>query len=304
MFDTVTRRKLLQGSLVVAAGALAGGMAGRTRIVTAAEAAAQDSKPPTPAGLRRSHLGLCTYLVGAKMDLPTLIDVCEKSGMEGVELRTEHAHKVEPSLDAAGRAKVKEVFSKTKVRLYSLGSICEFHSTKPDDVKKQIETAKSFVQLASDLGAWGVKVRPNGLAKDVPEEQTLKQIGESIADVAEFGKSKNVVVVMEMHGSGTAEPPRCAKIMEFCKHPNAGLCWNSNGNDVKSGSVKESFELCKAWIRHAHVKDVDKGYPFEEFFKLLKGIDFTGYAMLECSAKGDPVEFLKACRARWEKMAG
>jgi sugar phosphate isomerase/epimerase len=77
---------------------------------------------------------------------------------------------------------------------------------------------------------------------------------------------------------------------------------------VKNGSVKESFDLCKAWIRHAHVKDVGvkssgKGYPFEEFFTLLKGINYTGFSLIEDSAPGDPVEFLKACRARWEKMA-
>ncbi len=42
--------------------------------------------------------GLVTYLWGKDMDLATLIDACEKSQLGGVELRTEHAHGVEPSL--------------------------------------------------------------------------------------------------------------------------------------------------------------------------------------------------------------
>jgi len=44
------------------------------------------------------RLGLVTYLWGKDFDLPTLLDVCEKSGALGVEVRTEHAHGVEPSL--------------------------------------------------------------------------------------------------------------------------------------------------------------------------------------------------------------
>jgi len=122
-------------------------------------------------------------MVCAKMDLPTVIKCCEDSGMEGVELRSTHKHGVEPTLDAAGREKVKEAFAKTKVKLVALGSACEFHSPKPEVVKKNIESTGQFVQLAADLGAWGVKVRPNGLRKDVPEDTTLRQIAGAFAEL-------------------------------------------------------------------------------------------------------------------------
>lgn len=35
-----------------------------------------------------------TYLVGAKSAVPTLIDLCKKIGVAGVDLRTTHAHGV------------------------------------------------------------------------------------------------------------------------------------------------------------------------------------------------------------------
>jgi sugar phosphate isomerase/epimerase len=249
------------------------------------------------------HIGTVTYMLGAKMDLATLIDVCEKGGMEGVELRTTHAHGVEPSLDAEGRAKVKAQFAGTKVRLVALGSVCEFHSPDPAAVKKNIDICRQFVQLAADVGAWGVKVRPNGLPKDVPQEKTLRQIGESVRQCAEFAKDMGIAIVLEMHGGGTSDPARMARVMEFCNHPSAGLAWNSNGGDVKNGSVRESFDLCKAWIRHAHVTNLGGSYPWAELFSLLKGINYTGYTMLECSAEGDVVEFLKGRRAVWERLA-
>ena len=53
-------------------------------------------------------LGLCTYLWGQDWDLPTLIANCEKTGFLGVELRTQHAHKVETNLNAAQRTEVKK----------------------------------------------------------------------------------------------------------------------------------------------------------------------------------------------------
>jgi sugar phosphate isomerase/epimerase len=249
------------------------------------------------------HFGTVTYMVGAKMDLPTLIDTCEKAGLEGVELRTTHKHGVEPSLDAAGRAKVKEAFAKTKVRLVALGTTCEFHDPKPEVVKKNIEQAKEFVTLAADVGAWGIKVRPNGLPKGVPVEQTLKQIGEAVAECGAFAQEKKIAVVVEMHGGGTSDPPNMAKIMEARRHPAVGLCWNSNGGDVKDQSVRANFDLCKAWIRHCHIRSLlVNDYPWKELFDLLKGIGYTGYTMLESDTKDDPVAFLRAQREAWEKL--
>ena len=296
MFDPLTRRRLLCRSVALAAGAATAGLARSARLATAAEAAAAPDKP-------RIRFGTVTYMLAAKMDLPTLIDVCEKGGVEGVELRTTHAHGVEPSLDAEGRAKVKERFARSKVRLAVLGSVCEFHSPDAAAVKKNIETCNKFVQLAADVGAWGVKVRPNGLVKDVPEDRTLRQIGASLRECGEVAKDKGIALVVECHGGGTAELPRMAKIMECCKHPSVGLCWNSNGTDVKNGSIREGFDLCKAWIRHAHVTNLAGNYPWAELFTLLKGIHYAGYTLLETDTKGDVVEFLRDRRAAWEKMA-
>lgn len=285
-----SRRGFLRKALALSAAA---GLA--PRLVGAAEPA--DNKP-------RIHIGTVTYMVAAQMDLPTLIRACEDSGMEGVELRTTHKHGVEPSLDAAGRARVKEAFAKTKVRLVALGSVCEYHSPKPEVVKKNIETTGAFVQLAADVGAWGVKVRPNGLPKEVPEDKTLRQIAGALKECGPFAHEKGVKIVVECHGSGTSAPARMAKIMEYCAHPAVGICWNSNSDDVdKAGSVKWSFELLKPWLWHAHIKDCGTGYPFKELFDLLKSIGYNGYTMFETSCKGDPVDFLKERRAAWEKLA-
>ncbi|MBE3069042.1 MAG: sugar phosphate isomerase/epimerase [Planctomycetes bacterium] len=300
MAACVSRRDFVRTGLA-AAGALAAAASALPRAAWAAHGAPAEA--PAEAA-PKMHVGLVTYLVGAKMDLDTLIDVCEKSGMEGVELRSTHAHGVEPSLDAAGRAKVKERFARTKVRCYALGSACEYHSPKPEEVKKNIDLTKEFVKLAADLGCWGVKVRPNGLPKGVDEDATLRQIAAAVRECAEFAGERGLTVMVECHGGETQRPDRMAKIMEYCKHPAAALCWNCNGIDVQDGSIAKYFKMCEPWIRHVHIQTITGGgYPWKELFDLLKAARFSHYTMIETDSKGaDPVAFLRAQRAAWEQL--
>src|SRR5437867_8640271 len=108
------------------------------------------------------HLGAVTYNVLKDWDLETIIKNLEAAGFEAVELRTEHKHGVEPSIGAQERERVKARFERSKVRLLSFGSTCEFQSPDAAERRKQIETGKRWIELAHDTGAWGVKVRPNG----------------------------------------------------------------------------------------------------------------------------------------------
>ena len=60
------------------------------------------------------------------MDLETAIRTLEATGLTAIELRTGHKHGVEPGLSPAGRARVRERFQRSKVRLVSYGTTCEF----------------------------------------------------------------------------------------------------------------------------------------------------------------------------------
>jgi len=293
--NALTRRTFLHTG-AAAAGAAAAGALARPR---AAQAAEDLAKP-------RMHLGLVTYMVGAKMTLPTLIETCEASGMEGVELRSTHAHGVEPNISKARRREVVAMFADSPVRLYALGSACEYHSPDPKVVAKHIDQTKRFADLAADLGCWGVKIRPNGLPKDVPEEKTLAQIAEAIRTCAEYAGPRKVMLFIECHGRGTSRPDRMASIIKQVDHPWACLCWNCNGVDVENGSIRRYFKLCEPYIQHVHIHTLtEKGYPWEELFRLLKAADFRHFTMIETHYKGDdPVAFLKAQRTEWERLVG
>lgn len=251
------------------------------------------------------RLGLVTYQLAKDWDLETIIANCRETGWEAVELRTEHAHGVEPELDQEGRRRVRSLFDGSGVRLLSFGSICEFHSPDPEEVRRHIERAKAFVDLAADVGAVGVKVRPNGLAtaQGVPEAETLKQIGESLRECGEAASQKGVEIWLEVHGKETSEPHRIRTIMEHCGHPAVGVTWNCNPPDIKNGSIKESYDLLEPWVRVFHIQELwNPAYPWMELFETALSRGFQGYALAEIPESAEPIRLMRYYKALFEKM--
>jgi len=247
-------------------------------------------------------LGAVTYQVFQNMDLDTVIRACEATGFDAVELRTTHKHGVEPSLSAADRERVKARFEHSKVRLLSYGTTCEFQNADPAERRKQIDLAKQFVELAHDTGAWGVKVRPNGLAKGVPRETTIQNIAAGLKEVGDHGSGFGVEIWLEVHGAETQVPTAAAEIMRATNHKNVGLCWNSNPTDVVNGSVKQSFDLLRPWLKSCHINELTSGYPYKELFTLMRQSKYDRWTLCECAESKEPERFLRYYRALWREL--
>ncbi|MGH9843490.1 MAG: sugar phosphate isomerase/epimerase family protein, partial [Blastocatellia bacterium] len=198
------------------------------------------------------------------------------------------------------RVEVKQRFADTKVRLLSLGTVCEFHSPDPAVVRKNIDECKRFVELAHDIGALGVKIRPNGIPKEAPESQTIAQIGASLRECGEAAKSSGVEIWAEVHGKDSSHPARMAKMMQAADHPQVGICWNSNPEDVTDGSVKQSFALLKPWLLNAHINELWKPeYPWRELFGLMRAAGYNRYCLAEIPETSDPVRLMRYYRGLW-----
>ncbi len=248
-------------------------------------------------------LGAVTYNVLKDWDVETIIRNLEASGFEAVELRTGHKHGVEPSLGVEERSKVKERFARSKVRLLSLGSTCEFHSADPAIRRNNIEEGKRFVDLARDIGALGVKVRPNGFPAGVSRDETIRNIGLSLKELGDYAHVRGIEIWLEVHGAETQVPPVCAAIMKATDHASVGLCWNSNPTDIVNGSVRQSFDLLRPWIRNAHINELaDDRYPWRELFTLLRASGYDRYTLCECQESKEPERFLRWYRALWREL--
>ncbi len=256
------------------------------------------------------RLGLVTYNIAAQWDLPTLLRICKSVGISPVELRTTHKHGVEPSLSKAQRQDVRKQFEDAGVEIWGCGTTCEFQSPDFKVVEKNIQMCREFIDLASDLGAKGVKVRPNGLPRDVPVEKTLEQIGKAIATCGKAASDKGLEIWMEVHGAGTQNPPNARRIMEVADSPNVGCTWNSNPTDVKNGSVAESFKMLRPWIKSCHInelyKDSTKAYPYRELFRLFRETGYDRVTLCEVAktppdaASGE--DLLRYYKALWMEL--
>jgi hypothetical protein len=308
----MSRRGFLQATGAAGAGALVAGLSTRALAAKKPKAPAEPAaeKAPDPNG-PKFRLGIVTYNIAATWDLPTILKVLPAAGVRLVEFRTTHKHGVEPSLSKEQRQTVKKQCADAGVTIWGSGTVCEFHSANPAEVQKNIETCKQFIDLVKDLGGNGVKVRPNGLRKDVPPEQTLEQIGKALIPCGQAAADAGLQVYVEIHGKETANCAMMKKVMEACGHPKVGLCWNSNASDVVKGSVAENFQLVRPWLMSCHInelwKDATGEYPYRELFRLMRETAYDKVTLCEVGkVSPDPVmgeEILRYYKAMWTELS-
>jgi sugar phosphate isomerase/epimerase len=253
------------------------------------------------------HLGLVTYNLARDWDLETLLARCEEAGLEGVELRTTHAHGVEPSLGPEERRRVRARFAGTPVRLVGLGTTCEYHALDPAEVEANVRMTMAFVDLAADLGCPGVKVRPNGDQEKagVPRAATLRQIGRALYRCGEYAARRGVEIRLEMHGSVAAAVDIAAILEAAEHHPAVRVCWNCNPVDVRDGSIADDFALLRGQIGLVHIQELwNPAYPWAELFRLLRESGYDGFCLAEIPPSPDPVRLLRYYRALFWALAG
>jgi sugar phosphate isomerase/epimerase len=242
------------------------------------------------------QFGLVTYLWAQYWDLPTIITNCEKAGYGGVELRTQHAHGVEISLNATQRADVKKRFANSSVKCIGYGANFEYHSPDPVKLRENIDQTKEYIKLCSDIGATGIKVKPNDLPAKVPPEKTISQIAASLNEIGKFAKDYGQLVRVEVHGQKTQEIPVMKAIFEQVTEPDVKICWNCNDQDLLPPGLEANFNSVKKWFGDTvHIRELNDGnYPYQQLFDLFRSINYKGWILLE--ARTEPADIVAAMK--------
>ena len=288
-----TRRTFLKSAALAAA------------TVSFAEAAEAKKQPTFITGKPKMKLGTVTYNLAKDWDVPTIIKNCTETKFEGVELRTTHKHGVEVNLSKEQRAEVKKRFADSPVELMGLGSAFDYHTPDQQKLRADIAATKEYIVLAHDVGATGVKVRPNGLPKGVPKEKTLEQIGKSLRELGEFSAQHGQQIRLEVHGSETQFPPHIKTIMDVADHKQVGVCWNSNQADLDGEGFDHNFNLLKNKIFTVHMRDLylDE-YPFRKLMSGLNQMGYAGYCLAEIPETNDPIRVMRYYRSLWLAYQG
>lgn len=283
MDNTLSRRNFIQRGVV-------GGIALAT--INPFTSWAKLGKPVQPL----LRLGLVTYQWGKDWDLPTLIANCVQSGIHGVELRTGHAHGVETHLSATERMEVKKMFAASPVTVIGYGANFEYHNPDPEKLRLNIQQTKEYVILCNDIGATGIKVKPNDLPEGIAKKKTIAQIAASLNEVGKFASDYGQLVRVEVHGNKTQEIPNMKAIFEQVTEKNVKICWNCNDQDLLPPGLEGNFNSVKRWFGDTvHVREFNAGdYPYQQLFNLFAGINYKGWMLLE--ARTEPEDKIAALK--------
>ncbi len=250
-------------------------------------------------------MGFVTYLWGQDWDLPTLISNCEKSGLLGIELRVDHAHKVEINLTPAQRAEVKKRFDDSPTVCVGYGANYEYHNPDPVQLKKNIDGTKEYIKLCKDIGATGIKVKPNGIPANVPREKTIAQIATALNECGRFAQDYGQLVRVECHGNVSQEIPNMKAIFEQVTEKNVKMCWNCNDQDLLPPGLEANFNSVKKYFGDTvHIRELNEGnYPYQELFNLFTGMKYKGWILLEARTEPkDKVVAMKEQLALFNQM--
>ncbi len=248
----------------------------------------------SPAKKTRMKMGLVTYLWGKDWDVPTIIKNCSAASILGVELRTEHAHGVEPSLSDSERAEVKKKFADSPVKIVGLGTNQQYDFVEPDKLKESIKKTAEYIKLAHDIGGTGVKVKPNAFHPGIPHEKTIEQIGRSLNEVGKIAGDYGQKIRLEVHGNETQELPNIKAIMDVADNKSVVVCWNCNDEDLLGGGLEYNFNLVKNRLGDTvHVREMNIGnYPYQDLMTLFVKMNYDGWILLEC--RTDPSDKVNA----------
>ncbi|MGH2352558.1 MAG: sugar phosphate isomerase/epimerase family protein [Chloroflexota bacterium] len=244
------------------------------------------------------RLSLLTYNMAKNWDLPRIVDFARLGGFAGVEFRAEasHKHGVELEASAQARRDARQRIEDAYLEVACIGLSSRFDT--PDAAKRRevVERTKRYVELAADVGCRRLRVFGNDMPKagvdgdePPPRETVAHYVGDALRELAEFAEPHRVDILLEMHGQfnywGFARPA-----VEHAAHPGVGIVYNCDTRDLVAGSVASTYNRVRHLIRHVHMHEFTRGFPYPELFGLLQRDGYDGYLSSELGQETPPPE--------------
>ncbi len=273
---------------------------------SAAVAAAGISLSDTLAAINKKKPLLAFSTLGTpKWDFDAILGNAAASGYQGIEIRgildqmdlplCPEFRTPENIRESAAKARKKGV------RIVGLGASARLHIADPKLREENLDEAKRFIDLASQLDCPYVRVFPNNLPKDQDREQTIQLIIDGLKTLADYARKTKVKVLLESHGE-VVEKDLLLRIMKASEHPHVGLIWDIfNMWSVTKEAPSEVYAALKKYIVHVHVKDavredgkwryvqVGKGEaPLKEALGALVEGGYKGYYTFEWEKRWHP----------------
>jgi sugar phosphate isomerase/epimerase len=217
----------------------------------------------------------------------------QKFGVYGIEPWSPHFE----SLDPAYLTELATAFKTASLKVVNIP--CDV-SVKlcgtPGERDKALATYHQWVDAAVTVDSPSIRVHcPAG-----PDPADIACAVAGLKALAEYGKSKNIVINLENDEPGPEDPARVVKVIEAAATPylralpdfcNSMLIHNDQ--DYNARSLADLFPHA---YNISHVKDVEfsDGKPYrvdlDRIFAIAKKAHYRGYFSMESESAGDPYD--------------
>ena len=149
-----------------------------------------------------------------------------------------------------------KLMKEKSLRFINLGASANLHFAEGAEREKNLEEARSFIDLAAKINCPYIRVFPNNFPKDQDKNTTMTLIAKGLSHLGNYAKDKKVMVLMETHGE-VVMMNDIEKIMQLASNSNVGLVWDvANMWSVTKEPPVDVFQKLKKYIHHTHIKDL------------------------------------------------
>jgi sugar phosphate isomerase/epimerase len=251
---------------------------------------------------------LNTYQTAQDWELERIIEICQKTGYEGIEFLQDfrQRHRLEADAPVETVLEVKAKMQQAGLIVSSLTSCCHFHDLEAAVRRRSIDQVKRVIDQAAAIGCDHVRV----LGDRVPEEEAgretvLTHVASALQELGSYARPKEIAVSIEAHGSFT-DPTYAARVVKEADLPNVGIVFNSQWRvgaqtgwrlPADASSIAPLYEIVAPYLTSVHTHAMEQPEVwryYQEFFRLLVRDGYKGYVSNECAYQGpDPEKVLR-----------
>jgi sugar phosphate isomerase/epimerase len=236
--------------------------------------------------------------------LGQVVSIAARSGYNGIELRFLEG---EDSLwklaqfQGAELGAAKRMISEHGLVVACVGTSCRFHSPDTRERAEWIVEGVRMAELASALGAPGIRVFGDKIQPGANRASTRSWIAESIQEVASKIEHYDVEVWLETHGD-FASSTETMSIIRECERQDVGVVWDPanafTDGDEPPGVAPESLGRS---LRHLHLRDLrcsngewkaaltgEGEFALREILSELDRVKYSGFVSFEWEKKWHP----------------
>jgi len=232
-----------------------------------------------------------------------ILDQADRLGYAAIELRGVAGEmdlpKV-PELSGSRLQATRKDLEALGLVVSDLGASSVMHETGQAR-DKALDEGRRFIDLAHAMGVKYVRMFGDKIAPDQPRAEVFARVAAGFREMAAYGNTAGVTVLMESHGDFT-HTNDIAEILQSVASDRFALLWDAHHTFAEGHEQPaDTYAALRRWVRHTHLKDsipagTDRRYvltgagdvPVKAQVKTLATGGYKGYYCFEWEKKWHP----------------